>query len=360
MTPPSGRRWPCGPRSWPTAGHDLPRAAALARRALEAVPGYAPAAHLLERLLPALERWEEMAKVVEVTAAPTSLGDGGTSVGAEAAVRLERLGALYEDRLGRSRQGAGALRRVGGAGDAPGRGAGRAAAGRREGRRRAGGGRSGATPGDGDPGVRQGDAVRRVFRAGTIFEERAAADDEAVRADEAALALAPVRGRCWWARRGASPARSVRRAGRCAVEQAADEPNPTSASSFEVEAARLFALRLGRPGRRAGGDGPRADVRSGERRGHRRARPAAGSAWGAPTSWSRSWGTLGQTLSTPSTRLPRIAPRPRSSSGSSGAGARRWPPSSGRSGPARIRAPPSRKTACGASSVARRAERRST
>ena len=33
-----------------TAAHDLPRAAALARRALEAVPGYAPAAHLLERL----------------------------------------------------------------------------------------------------------------------------------------------------------------------------------------------------------------------------------------------------------------------------------------------------------------------
>ncbi len=84
-----------------TAAHDLPRAAALARRALEAVPGYAPAAHLLERLLPALGRWDEMAKVVDVTAAPGALGEAGTEADTGArAIRLERLGALHEDRLG--------------------------------------------------------------------------------------------------------------------------------------------------------------------------------------------------------------------------------------------------------------------
>ena len=51
-----------------TAAHDLPRAAALARRALEAVPGYAPAAHVLERLYSTLGQWGELAKVVEIDA----------------------------------------------------------------------------------------------------------------------------------------------------------------------------------------------------------------------------------------------------------------------------------------------------
>ncbi len=230
-----------------TAGHDLPRAAALARRALEAVPGYGPAAHLLERLLPALDRWDEMAKVVEVTAAPSSLGDPGTALESEAAVRLERLGALFEDRLGDpgkalalygewvdlgTRRGAALaalLRAAEKAGDAL------VAA------------EAALRLGTEIPAFDKATRFAWCFRAGTIFEERAAADDEAVRAYEAALALAP----------GSRPvlsglARAHHRRGRFEAlagvlsQQAANEPNPASASSFEVEAARLFALRLGR------------------------------------------------------------------------------------------------------------------
>ncbi len=230
-----------------TAGHDLPRAAALARRALEAVAGYAPAAHLLERLLPALDRWDEMAKVVEVTAAPASLGDAGTAVDSEAAVRLERLGALFEDRLGDpgkalalygewvdlgTRRGAALaalLRAAEKAGDAL------VAA------------EASLRLGTEIPAFDKATRFAWCFRAGTIFEERAAADDEAVRAYEAALALSP----------GSRPvlaglARAHHRRGRFEAlagvlsQQATNEPNPAGASSFEVEAARLFALRLGR------------------------------------------------------------------------------------------------------------------
>jgi tetratricopeptide (TPR) repeat protein len=230
-----------------TAGHDLPRAAALARRALDAVPGYAPAAHLLERLLPALGRWDEMARVVEVMAAPTSLGDPGTAIDAEAAVRLERLGSLYEDRLSDpgkalalygewvdlgTRRGAALaalLRAAEKAGDAL------VAA------------EAALRLGTEIPAFDKATRFAWCFRAGTIFEERAAADDEAVRAYEAALALAP----------GSRPvlaglARAHHRRGRFDAlagvlsQQASNEPNPASASSFEVEAARLFALRLGR------------------------------------------------------------------------------------------------------------------
>src|SRR6202012_3984620 len=83
-----------------TAAHDLPRAAALARRALGGGPGSAPAAHLLERLLPALDRWDEMAKVLDLTWAPGALGASGADAEAGArAMRLERVGALHEDRL---------------------------------------------------------------------------------------------------------------------------------------------------------------------------------------------------------------------------------------------------------------------
>ena len=42
-----------------------------------------------------------MAKVVDVTAAPGALGEAGTEADTGArAIRLERLGALHEDRLG--------------------------------------------------------------------------------------------------------------------------------------------------------------------------------------------------------------------------------------------------------------------
>ena len=86
------------------------------------------------------------------------------------------------------------------------------------------------------------------YRAGTIFEERAAADDEAIRAYEAALALAPD-SRPVLAGLGRAHHRRGRFDALCGVlsRQAAGEPNPASASSFEVESARLYTLRLGRP-----------------------------------------------------------------------------------------------------------------
>jgi tetratricopeptide (TPR) repeat protein len=232
-----------------TAAHDLPRAAALARRALDAVPGYAPAAHLLERLLPALDRWDEMAKVVDRAAGPDALADSGrgaSEAGAKSA-RLERLGALYEDRLGdpgkalalygewvelgvRRSAALGALLR---AAEKVGDGLVAAQAALRLGTEIA--------------GLDPGNKFAWCYRAATIYEERAADDDEAIRAYEAALALRPSSPPAL-----AGLARAHYRRGRfdaLAVvlsKQARCASNPASASAFEVEAARLYGLRLGR------------------------------------------------------------------------------------------------------------------
>ena len=85
------------------------------------------------------------------------------------------------------------------------------------------------------------------YRAAVIYEERAAADEEAVRAYEAALALDP----------GSRPAlaglarahyrgRQLEALATVLQKQAASEPNPAAASALAVEAARIYALRLGR------------------------------------------------------------------------------------------------------------------
>jgi tetratricopeptide (TPR) repeat protein len=85
------------------------------------------------------------------------------------------------------------------------------------------------------------------YRAAVIYEERAAADDEAVRAYEAALALDP----------GSRPAlaglarahyrgRQLEALAGVLLKQSAAEPNPASASALAVEASRILALRLGR------------------------------------------------------------------------------------------------------------------
>jgi golgin subfamily B member 1 len=232
-----------------TAAHDLPRAAALARRALEAVPAYAPAAHLLERLLPALGRWDEMAKVVDVTAAPGALGEAGTEADTGArAIRLERLGALHEDRLGDPGKALAFYSEW-------------VALGTRRGAALAALLRAAEKAGDAlvaaEAALKLGTEISAFdkatrfawcYRAGTIFEERAAADDEAIRAYEAALALAPD-SRPVLAGLGRAHHRRGRFDALCGVlsRQAAGEPNPASASSFEVESARLQALRLGRP-----------------------------------------------------------------------------------------------------------------
>ena len=85
------------------------------------------------------------------------------------------------------------------------------------------------------------------YRAAVIYEERAAADDEAVRAYEAALALDP-RSRPALA----GLARAHYRGGQLEalagvlLKQAASEPNPAGASALAVEAGRIYAFRLGR------------------------------------------------------------------------------------------------------------------
>ena len=233
-----------------TAAHDLPRAAALARRALEAVPGYLPAAHLLERLYPALGRWEEMVKVVDVDAGTIAAGDKGGEADAaarEAGIRLERLGGLYEDPLGDPGKALALY------GEWAALGTRRAAALRAL-------LRAAEKAGDAlvaaEAALRLGSEIAELpaearfgwcYRAGTIYEERAAADDEAIRAYEAALALVP----------GSRPAlaglaRAQHRRGQFEIlaavlgRQAAAEANPAHASALEVEAARLCALRLGR------------------------------------------------------------------------------------------------------------------
>ncbi len=170
-----------------TAAHDLPRAAALARRALEAVPGYAPAAHLLERVLPALGRWEEMIEVLEVAAGTIAAGErGAADAGArEAASRLERLGALYEDPLGDPGKALalyGEWAEIGTRRVAALRSLLRAAE------------KTGDALVAAEAALRLGTEIAELppevrfawcYRAANIYEERAAADDEAIRAYEA-------------------------------------------------------------------------------------------------------------------------------------------------------------------------------
>ena len=227
-----------------TAAHDLPRAAALARRALEAVPGYAPAAHLLERLYPALGRWDELVKVVEAAAAETR---GGDEAGGEAASRLERLGALYEDPLGDPGKALALY------GEWAALGTRRVAALRAL-------LRAAEKAGDAlvaaEAALKLGTEIRELpaetrfawcYRAATIYEERAAADDEAVRAYEAALALMPA-SRPALAGLARAHQRSRQHEALVAVltRQAACESNPARASALELESSRILALRLGR------------------------------------------------------------------------------------------------------------------
>jgi hypothetical protein len=238
-----------------TAAHDLPRAAGLARRALEAVPGYAPAAHVLERLYATLGQWGELVKVVESDASAAAIGDRspGTPAGAaregarQTSVRFERVGALYEERLqdpgkalalygewaelGERRMSAlrALLRAAEKAGDAL------VAA---------------------EAALKLGTEIADLpaearfawcYRAAVIYEERAAADEEAVRAYEAALALDPgSRPALAGLARAHYRSRQLEALAAVLLKQAASEQNPSAAGTLAVEAARIYALRLGR------------------------------------------------------------------------------------------------------------------
>jgi tetratricopeptide (TPR) repeat protein len=237
-----------------TALHDVPQAAALARRAIEAIPGYAPALHLLERLYPALERWDEMVSVVEADAVARAGAElaaasaEGPSVVEDPSVRLERLGTLYEERLGDPGK---ALTLFG---EWAASGVRKPAALRAQLRaaEKAGDALVAAEAalklGTEVAGLSDEARVAWRFRAATIYEERAAADDEAVRAYEAVLAVAPA---FRPALAGLARAHDRRKNTEALVEvlarEAGAEPNPTHASALEVEAARLALGRLGRP-----------------------------------------------------------------------------------------------------------------
>jgi tetratricopeptide (TPR) repeat protein len=239
-----------------TALHDATQAAALARRALEAVPGYAPALHLLERLYPALGRWDEMVGVVEAEAGvragadATAASDGadGPNTAQDPSLRLERLGALYEERLGDPGRALALfgewvtsgvrkpaalralLRAAEKAGDAL------VAA------------EAALKLGTDVAGLSDETRVAWRYRAATIYEERAAADDEAIRAYDAVLALAPT---FRPAMEGLARAHERRKNLDALVEvlarEAACETNPAHASALEVEAARLALGRIGSP-----------------------------------------------------------------------------------------------------------------
>ena len=235
-----------------TALHDATQAAALARRALEAVPGYPPALHLLERLYPALGRWDEMVGVVEAEAA----GRAGVDVAVEAtapddaSLRLERLGALYEERLGDPGRALALFGEWAASGvrkPAALRALLRAA-------EKAGDALVAAEAalklGTDVAGVSDDARVAWRYRAATIYEERAAADDEAIRAYDAVLALAPAfRPALAGVARAHERRKNVEALVDVLAREAACEGNPTHASALEVEAARLALGRLGSPDR---------------------------------------------------------------------------------------------------------------
>lgn len=233
-----------------TALRDPAAAVELARRALEAVPGYAPAVHLLERLYPALERWDEMLGVIE--SASTGGGADADAGGGEghdlAARRLERLGTLYEERLGDpskamalfsewaqlGTQRATALKALLRAAE-----------------------KAGDSLVAAEAALRLGTEINEYseavcvawrYRAATLYEERAAADQEAIRAYELVLDLAPtfrpaLEGLARALRRRKSYESLVAVLSRLAGCQTV----PAHASALELEAARLASEMLSQP-----------------------------------------------------------------------------------------------------------------
>ncbi len=234
-----------------TALHDPTQAAGLARRALEAAPGYPPALHLLERLYPALERWDEMVGLVEAEAAArVPAGDDGAApavIDEAGSLRLESLGRLYEERLGDPDRALAlygewassgvrkpvALRALLRAAEKAGDALVAAEAALRLGTEVA--------------GLADDARVAWRFRAATIYEERAAADDEALRAYEAVLALAPTfRPALAGLARAHDRRKNVEALVGVLSRAAACETNAAHASALEVEAARLALGGLGR------------------------------------------------------------------------------------------------------------------
>jgi len=209
------------------------------------VPGYPPAVHLLERLYPMLERWDDMLGLVDADAdASTAAALSDDDV---AGRRLERLGLLQEERLGdpgaamalfsewallgprRPAALRALLRAAEKAGDAL------VAA------------EAALKLGTDVPGFTEDVQVAWRYRAATIFEERAAADTEAIRAYESALALAPgFRPALAGLARAHERRKSFEALAAVLSRRAEFETNPAHASVLEVEAAHIEAENLGR------------------------------------------------------------------------------------------------------------------
>ncbi|HVR61656.1 MAG TPA: hypothetical protein VMU50_07135 [Polyangia bacterium] len=244
-----------------TALHALPDAAELARRALDAVPGYPPALHLLERLYPMLERWDDLVGVIEsevrAQELPSAAGGSGAATPPGAALddsddtegrRLERLGQLHEERL-----------------HDPGKAMALYAEWADRGKRRAPALRAllRAAEKAGDALVAAEAALRlgteivtatsdeRVawrFRAATLFEERAAADTEAIRAYESVLELAPsFRPALEGLARALGRRKSFEALAAVLARMAVGEPSAAAASTLQLEAARVQAELMGQP-----------------------------------------------------------------------------------------------------------------
>ena len=228
-----------------SAVHDIEAAIGMARQALEAVPGYPPAVNLLERLYPMLERWDDMLGLVDADG--DASGTGALGDDDVAGRRLERLGLLQEERLGdpgaamalfsewallgQRRPAAlrALLRAAEKAGDAL------VAA------------EAAFKLGTDVPGFAEDVQVAWRYRAATIFEERAAADTEAIRAYESALALAPgFRPALAGLARAHERRKSFEALAAVLSRRAEFETNPAHASVLEVEAAHIEAENLGR------------------------------------------------------------------------------------------------------------------
>jgi tetratricopeptide (TPR) repeat protein len=256
---------------------DLESAAAFARRALDAIPGYGPGVHTLEGLYARLERWSDVLGVLEIGlgqdapqsqppppavgeahASDAAVGAGRpspprpTAVGSAeelAARRLERLGGIYETGLhdpdkaiemyrqwvdsGIRKESALAalLRAAEHAGDSL------VAA------------EAALRLGTDLPDMATVQKIAWRYRAANLYEERAASDHDAIAAFESVLELAPRFRPAF-----AGLARAYRRMGNWRAladvlsRRAHCEASVTRGALLEVEAARISVERLADPG----------------------------------------------------------------------------------------------------------------
>ena len=246
---------------------DLDTAAAFARRALDAIPGYGPAVQTLDGLYARLGRWSDMLRVIDVESANEAVVLGAPVSSAEevAARRLERLGGVYESGLAdpgkaleiyrqwvdlgirRSAALLALLRAAEKAGDS------------------LVAGEAAMKIGIDIPELPEPQRIAWRYRAATLYEERAAADTESIAAFESVLELAPRFRPAF-----AGLARAYRRMRNWAAladvlsRRAPCEASASRAAPLEVEAARVHAERLLSPDAALGGPGSGVGVRAGQ------------------------------------------------------------------------------------------------